>query len=47
LPPFGEVIDHLLDPAEAVAFTEYLKPLVESGAGHRRQALAGLAAIKG
>ena len=47
LPPFGEVIDHLLDPAEAAAFTEYLKPLVESGAGHRRQALAGLAAVKG
>jgi arsenite methyltransferase len=46
LPPFGEVIDHLLDPAEAAAFTDYLKPLVESGAGHRRQALAGLAAIK-
>jgi len=47
LPPFGEVIDHLLDPGEASAFTEYLKPLVESGAGHRRQALAGLTAVKG
>jgi EmrB/QacA subfamily drug resistance transporter len=46
LPPFGEVLGHLLDPEEAAAFTGYLRPLVESGAGHRRQALAGLAAIK-
>ena len=40
LPPFGEVLDHLLDPAEAATFAGYLRPLVESGAGHRRQALA-------
>ena len=46
LPPFGGVLDHLLDPEEAAAFTGYLRPLVESGAGHRRQALAGLAATK-
>ncbi len=46
LPPFGEVAAHLLDPAEAAAFAGYLKPLVESGAGHRRQAMAALIAIK-
>ena len=46
LPAFGEVLDHLLGPVEAAAFSDYLRPLVESGAGHRRQALAGLAAIK-
>ena len=46
LPPFGEVLNYLLPPAEAAALTSQLKPLVESGAGHRRQILARLAALK-
>lgn len=46
LPPIGEVLDYMLPPAEAVALTSHLKPLVESGTGHRRQILARLAAVK-
>jgi len=46
LPPIGEVLDYVLAPAETAALTGHLRPLVESGAGHHRQALARLAARK-
>jgi ubiquinone/menaquinone biosynthesis C-methylase UbiE len=46
LPAFGRVLDEALDRAEADELTNYLRPLVESGSGRRRQALAGLAAVK-
>jgi arsenite methyltransferase len=47
LPTFGQILGDALDRDEAGQLTAYLRPLVESGAGRRRQALAGLAAIKG
>jgi ubiquinone/menaquinone biosynthesis C-methylase UbiE len=46
LPPLARVLDEALDPAEATVLTTYLRPLVESGTGRRRQSLAGLAAVK-
>jgi EmrB/QacA subfamily drug resistance transporter len=46
LPTFGQVLGHALDRDEAGQLTDYLRPLVESGRGRRRQALAGLAAVK-
>jgi EmrB/QacA subfamily drug resistance transporter len=46
LPTFGQVLAQALDRDEAGQLTDYLRPLVESGRGRRRQALAGLAAIK-
>ncbi len=46
LPTFGQVLGQALDPDEAGQLTSYLRPLVESGRGRRRQALAGLAAVK-
>ncbi|MGI8450082.1 MAG: class I SAM-dependent methyltransferase [Streptosporangiaceae bacterium] len=45
-PPFGEVLDQVLDPAEAAAFTAHLRPLVESGSGQLRRAVAYLVAVK-
>ncbi|MGH3827256.1 MAG: class I SAM-dependent methyltransferase [Pseudonocardiaceae bacterium] len=47
VPPFGEVLDRVLDPAEAAAFTAHLRPLVESGSGQLRRAVAYLGAVKG
>jgi EmrB/QacA subfamily drug resistance transporter len=47
LPPLGTVLDEALDAPEASQLTDYLRPLVESGTGRRRQSLAGLAAVKG
>ena len=46
-PPFGEVLAQVLDPAEAAEFTAHLRPLVESGAGQLRRAVAYLVAVKG
>jgi EmrB/QacA subfamily drug resistance transporter len=46
LPTFGQVLAQALDRDEAGQLTDYLRPLVESGRGRRRQALAGLAAVK-
>jgi EmrB/QacA subfamily drug resistance transporter len=46
LPTFGQVLGQALNHDEAGQLTSYLRPLVESGRGRRRQALAGLAAVK-
>jgi arsenite methyltransferase len=46
IPPTGEALDRTLNPGEIAAFTAYLKPLVESGAGQQRRASAYLAATK-
>jgi hypothetical protein len=45
-PPLSEVLDQVLSPQEVAEFTPHLKPLVESGTGRERQALAYLAAAK-
>jgi ubiquinone/menaquinone biosynthesis C-methylase UbiE len=47
IPPLGEVLDQVLTAEESAAFTAALKPLVESGCGHDRWALAYLMAVKG
>lgn len=46
IPTFGEAIDRTLTPQEAAAFTAHLRPLVESGTGRERTALAYLTAVK-
>lgn len=46
VPPLGTVLDRVLTPAEITEFTAYLRPLVESGAGRERTALAYLTAVK-
>ena len=46
LPPLARVLDEALDRHEASQLTDYLRPLVESGTGRRRQSLAGLAAVR-
>jgi hypothetical protein len=46
VPPVGEVIDRALTAQEITEFSNYLKPLVESGTGKERTALAYLTAIK-
>jgi arsenite methyltransferase len=46
IPPFGEAIDRALSPKEITEFTAHLKPLVESGAGQERMAIAYLTAMK-
>jgi SAM-dependent methyltransferase len=46
IPPMGEAFDRTLSPDEIAAFTAYLKPLVESGTGQQRSALAYLTATK-
>jgi arsenite methyltransferase len=45
-PAFGEVLDQALSPEEAAEFTRHLRPLVETGAGLERRALAYLTAVK-
>lgn len=45
-PAFGEALDRALSPAEAAQLTAYLQPLVESGAGLERRAVAYLTAAK-
>jgi arsenite methyltransferase len=44
VPPIGDVLADALTPAELEAFTAHLRPLVESGRGEHRRALAYLAA---
>jgi arsenite methyltransferase len=46
IPPFGEAIDRACTPEEAAQLSAHLRPLVESGAGQERMALAYLAASK-
>jgi ubiquinone/menaquinone biosynthesis C-methylase UbiE len=46
VPTFGEAMDQALRPEEITEFTAHLKPLVESGAGQERLALAYLTAAK-
>jgi len=45
-PPFSEVLAQALSARESAAFTAVLKPLVESGQGQDRTALAYLTAVK-
>ncbi|HYB16437.1 MAG TPA: methyltransferase domain-containing protein [Streptosporangiaceae bacterium] len=46
MPPLGEALKRTLSPQEIAEFTAHLKPLVESGTGRERQALAYLTAAK-
>jgi arsenite methyltransferase len=46
IPTFGEAVERVLSPQEAADLTQYLRPLVESGAGQERRALAHLTAVK-
>jgi arsenite methyltransferase len=46
VPAFGEVLDQALSPAEVAEFTRHLRPLVETGTGLERMALAYLTAVK-
>jgi arsenite methyltransferase len=46
VPPLGEALDRVLSPHEITEFTAHLKPLVESGIGQERRALAYLTAVK-
>jgi arsenite methyltransferase len=46
VPSLGEALEQALNPQEITEFTAYLKPLVESGAGRDRSALAYLTAAK-
>jgi arsenite methyltransferase len=46
VPTFGEALNSVLSPAEAAEFTEHLRPLVETGTGRERRALAYLTAVK-
>ncbi len=47
VPPIGDVLARALGPAELAAFTAHLRPLVESGRGEHRRALAFLSARDG
>jgi ubiquinone/menaquinone biosynthesis C-methylase UbiE len=44
LPPLGELLADVLSPAELAEFTAHLRPLVESGDGESRRAVAYLTA---
>jgi len=46
IPTFEEALHRVLSPEEAAEFTRHLRPLVESGAGLERIALAYLTAAK-
>jgi SAM-dependent methyltransferase len=46
VPTVGEALDRALSQQEAAELTGYLRPLVESGAGLERRAVAYLAAVK-
>ena len=46
VPPLSEVLAQALTAEESAAFTAVLKPLVESGRGQERSALAYLTAVK-
>jgi arsenite methyltransferase len=47
VPPIGELLARALTTAELAAFTAHLRPLVESGRGEHRRALAYLTARDG
>jgi hypothetical protein len=47
VPPLGEALDRALRPAETAEFTAHFRPLVESGTGEERRAVAYLTASKG
>jgi arsenite methyltransferase len=44
IPPLADAMDQVLTPEEAERLTQHLRPLVESGRGRRRSALAYLTA---
>jgi ubiquinone/menaquinone biosynthesis C-methylase UbiE len=44
VPPLGDALAAALTPAELTTFTDHLRPLVESGRGEHRRALAYLTA---
>lgn len=44
LPPLAQMLQSALSPAELAAFTAHLRPLVETGNGEERQAVAYLTA---
>jgi SAM-dependent methyltransferase len=46
VPPLGEALERTLSPLEIAEITAYLKPLVESGGGRTRSAVAFLACTK-
>jgi arsenite methyltransferase len=46
VPSFGEAMERACSPSEAVALGDHLRPLVESGTGQERMALACLTAVK-
>lgn len=46
VPPMAEALERTLSPGEIAAFTAHLRPLVESGTGQQRRALAYLTAVK-
>jgi len=46
VPTLGEAMDSVLSSQEAAEFTAHLKPLVESGTGQQRRALAYLTAVR-
>jgi ubiquinone/menaquinone biosynthesis C-methylase UbiE len=46
VPTIGEALDRMLSEAEIARFTEHLKPLVESGKGQERRAVAYVTAAK-
>lgn len=46
IPPVGEAMEHTLTPQEISEFSAHLRPLVETGTGQKRGALAYLTAIK-
>jgi arsenite methyltransferase len=47
IPTLGEAMEQVLTPEEAERFTARIRPLVESGAGRERRALAYLTGTKG
>jgi arsenite methyltransferase len=47
VPPLGEAMGEVLTPAEITEFTDHLRPLVESGTGQERRAVAFLTARRG
>jgi ubiquinone/menaquinone biosynthesis C-methylase UbiE len=46
IPPLGEALDRTLTAEEIITYTEYLRPLVESGTGQERRAVTYLTATK-
>ena len=46
IPSLGEALDRTLTSEEIITFTEHLRPLVESGSGWERRAVAYLSATK-